>query len=120
MVRMHDGESDALVIFGITGDLAFKKIIPALQQLARRRRLDVPVIGVARETWTIERLRERLAASLREHGGEIDEAVFASLCERLRYVGGEYRDPDTFRKLRGALGEARAPLHYLAIPPSLF
>jgi glucose-6-phosphate 1-dehydrogenase len=117
---MHDGESDALVIFGISGDLAFKKIIPALQQLARRRRLDVPVIGVARETWTIERLRERLAASLREHGGEIDEAAFASLCERLRYVGGEYRDPDTFRKLRGALGEARAPLHYLAIPPSLF
>lgn len=117
---MHDPESDALVIFGLTGDLAYKKIIPALHQLIRRGRLDAPVLGVARETWTIDRLRERLSASLREHGGEIDAAAFASLCGRLRYIGGDYRDPDTFRKLKDALGEARAPLHYLAIPPSLF
>ena len=77
---MPDRESDALVIFGLTGDLAYKKIIPALHQLIRRGRLDAPVLGVARETWTIERLRERLSASLREHGGEIDAAAFASLC----------------------------------------
>lgn len=112
--------SDALVIFGITGDLAYKKIIPALQNLIRRGRLDAPVLGVAREGSTMERLRKRLAASLREHGGGIDETALALLCERLRYVGGDYRDPATFRRLRDALGDARAPLHYLAIPPSLF
>lgn len=87
MAHMQDLESDALVIFGITGDLAYKKIIPAVENLIRRGRLDAPVLGVAREAWTKERLRERLFASLREHGDDIDETAFASLCERLRYVG---------------------------------
>jgi glucose-6-phosphate 1-dehydrogenase len=112
--------SDALVIFGVTGDLAFKKIIPALHNLARRGRLGFPVVGVAREGWTLERLRERCAASLRTHGGEIDPAASEELLEHLRYVGGDYRDPATFLKLKETLGAARAPLHYLAIPPSLF
>ena len=120
IARMQDSGSDALVIFGITGDLAYKKIIPAIQNLIRRGRLDAPVLGVAREGRTMERLRERLSASLREHGGDCDETSVATLGERLTFVAGDYRDPDTFRKLRDALGEARAPLHYLAIPPSLF
>ena len=113
---MRNSESDALVIFGITGDLAYRKIIPAIYGLLRRGRLPGPVIGVAREDWTADRLR----ASLRDHGKDVDEAGFASLQERVRYVAGDYRDPDTFRRLRRALGDAQAPLHYLAIPPSLF
>ncbi|HET8692345.1 MAG TPA: glucose-6-phosphate dehydrogenase [Steroidobacteraceae bacterium] len=113
---MRNSESDALVIFGITGDLAYRKIIPAIYGLLRRGRLPGPVIGVAREDWTADRLR----ASLRDHGKDVDEAGSASLQERVRYVAGDYRDPDTFRRLRRALGDAQAPLHYLAIPPSLF
>src|SRR5262245_35846715 len=116
----HSETSDALVIFGITGDLAFKKIIPALQNLVRRGRLNMPVFGMAREEWPAERLRERIAASLREHGGGIDEPAFEELEKRLQYVHGDYRDPDTFRRLKSALGSARSPLHYLAIAPSLF
>jgi glucose-6-phosphate 1-dehydrogenase len=117
---MADAGSDALVIFGITGDLAYRKIIPAVAGLIRRGRLDGPVLGVARSGWTLERLKQRVADSLREHGNERDETNLATLRERLRYVDGDYRDPATFRMLREALGEARAPLHYLAIPPSLF
>ena len=117
---MQVADSDALVIFGITGDLAYRKIIPAVAGLARRQRLDGPVLGVARPGWTMERLRDRVRASVGERGDGLDEAAGASLCERLRYVGGDYRDPATFRMLREALGEARSPLHYLAIPPSLF
>ena len=113
---MRDIESDALVIFGITGDLAYKKIIPAIYGLMRRGRLNGPVLGVAREGWSPDRIR----ASLRDHGGDVDEAGIASLQDRLRYVTGDYRDAETFRRLRSALGDARAPLHYLAIPPSLF
>ncbi len=116
----HNSRADALVIFGITGDLAYKKIIPAVENLVRRGRHTGPVLGVARESWTKERLEDRLAASLREHGNGIDEHAFAALCKQLRYVTGDYRDPDTFRRLRDALGTARAPLHYLAIPPSMF
>jgi glucose-6-phosphate 1-dehydrogenase len=116
----QDSEADALVIFGITGDLSYKKIIPAVESLVRRGRLNGSVIGVARESWTKERLEERMAESLREHGGGVDEAVFGALCRQLRYVTGDYRDADTFRKLKVALGAARAPMHYLAIPPSLF
>src|SRR5688572_23250902 len=97
--------SDALVIFGITGDLAYKKVIPALHNLIRRGRFDGPVLGVARDTWTLERLRERVLASLREHGGETDKSAATTLLERLHYVGGDYRDPATFRKLRAALGD---------------
>lgn len=117
---MQELPSDALVIFGITGDLAYKKIIPAVHNLITRGRFDGPVLGVAREGWTKERLVERFSASLREHGGDRGNASVAPLAERLRYVGGDYRDPETFRTLKASLGAAQAPLHYLAIPPSLF
>lgn len=112
--------SDALVLFGATGDLAYKKIYPALQTMARRGRLDVPIIGVARAGWTLDRLRERVRASLEEHGGGVDEAAFAKVAKLLRYVDGDYNDRATFDGLRGQCGEAARPLHYLAIPPSLF
>ena len=111
--------SDALVFFGATGDLAAKKIFPALHAMARRGRLDVPVIGVARSEWTLEQFRARARESVAQHGG-LDEAAFAKLRERLRYVRGEYGDPATFAALRKELGGAACPLHYLAIPPSLF
>jgi len=117
---MEESHADALVIFGISGDLAYKKIIPAVENLVRRGRHLGPVVGVARESWTRERLTERIAASLREHGDGVDEPAFAALCSQLRYVAGDYRDADTFRKLKDTLAGARAPLHYLAIPPSLF
>ena len=113
-------ESDALVIFGITGDLAYRKIIPAVAGLVRRGRISGPVVGVARSEWTLDQLQQRVRASIQEHGDGLDEATVASLCGRLRYVMGDYREPATFRKLKDVLGDARAPLHYLAIPPSLF
>jgi glucose-6-phosphate 1-dehydrogenase len=112
--------SDALVFFGATGDLAFKKIFPALHAMARRGRLDIPVIGVAREDWDVARLIERARASIAQHGGGVDEAAFASLARQLRYVGGDYGVPETFTHLRAELGAAERPLHYLAIPPSMF
>jgi glucose-6-phosphate 1-dehydrogenase len=112
--------SDALVFFGATGDLAYKKIFPALQHMIRRRTLEVPVIGVAKSGWTIEQLRERARESLKQHGGGVDEAAFAKLVQLLQYVDGDYQDPTTFTKLRQALGSAARPTHYLAIPPSLF
>ena len=111
--------SDALVFFGATGDLAYKQIFPALQSLIRHGKLDMPVVGVAKSGWRLEDLRERARRSLEEHGG-VDEAAFGRLCEQLRYIDGDYGDPDTFDRLRAELGDARHPLHYLAIPPSLF
>lgn len=111
--------ADALVFFGATGDLAFKQIFPALQSMLRRGALAVPVIGVAKADWTIDQLRVRAHASLARQG-PVDEVDFARLCALLRYVDGDYRDPATFRRLRAALGPARRPLHYLAIPPSMF
>jgi glucose-6-phosphate 1-dehydrogenase len=111
--------SDGLVFFGITGDLAHKKVFPALQTMIRRGQLNVPVVGVARAGWDLERLRARAADSLEQHGG-IDHAAFDKLVSLLRYVDGDYRDPSTFAKLRAALGPAQRPLHYLAIPPSMF
>jgi glucose-6-phosphate 1-dehydrogenase len=111
--------ADAFVFFGATGDLAYKQIFPALQALARSGHLDMPVIGVAKSGWNADRLRERARASLEEHGG-VDEAAFGKLSERLGYVDGDYRDPATFERLRESLGGAERPLHYLAIPPSLF
>src|SRR4051794_36310338 len=111
--------SDALVFFGATGDLAHKKVFPALQALAKRGRLNVPVIGVAKAGWTVEQLRARARDSVEHHGG-VDPAAFDKLASRLRYVDGDYRDPATFDRLRRALGAAERPLHYLAIPPSLF
>jgi glucose-6-phosphate 1-dehydrogenase len=112
--------SDALVFFGATGDLAYKKIFPALHSMARRGTLEVPVIGVAKAGWTRDQLLERARASIAEHGGGVDEAAFARLTQRLDYVDGDYADPETFAKLRRALGSAQRPTHYLAIPPSMF
>jgi glucose-6-phosphate 1-dehydrogenase len=112
--------SDALVFFGATGDLAHKKIFPALQQMIRRGTLKVPVIGVAKSGWTVEQLRQRARDSLMQHGGGVDEAAFATLMQLLQYVDGDYQDPTTFAMLRQALGSAVCPTHYLAIPPSLF
>ena len=111
--------SDALVFFGATGDLAYKKIFPALQQLVRRGRLDSPVIGVAKSGWNTEQLIERARKSVTECGG-LDEEAFPKLVKLLRYVDGDYSDPATFAKLRGELEDAKLPTHYLAIPPSLF
>jgi glucose-6-phosphate 1-dehydrogenase len=111
--------SDALVFFGATGDLAYKKIFPALQSMVKRGNLDCPVIGVAKSGWKVEQLRDRARASLTEHGG-VDEAAFAKLSKLLGYIDGDYGDPATFAALRKALGGAQHPTHYLAIPPSLF
>jgi glucose-6-phosphate 1-dehydrogenase len=112
-------QSDALVFFGATGDLAYKQIFPALQALVGRGQLKVPIIGVAKAGWGLDDLKKRARDSLQEHGG-IDEAAFAQLTERLLYVDGDYRDPATFEQLRRALGDAQHPLHYFAIPPSMF
>jgi glucose-6-phosphate 1-dehydrogenase len=112
--------SDALVVFGATGDLAYKKIFPALQNMVRGGTLEVPVIGVAKAGWTREQLLDRARASLNEHGGGVDASAFTRLADRLTYVDGDYADPTTFRQLRQVLGNARRPVHYLAIPPSLF
>ena len=111
--------SDAVVVFGITGDLAYKKLFPALLALVRRGRLTVPVIGVALSPITREQLVERARASVTEHG-ELDAAAFARLAALLHYIPGDYREPDTFRQLHAMLGTARRPLHILAIPPSMF
>jgi glucose-6-phosphate 1-dehydrogenase len=116
---MNAIQSDALVFFGATGDLAYKKIFPALQAMVKQGHLDVPVVGVAKSGWDLERFKARARESLEAHGG-VDEAAFARLVERLRYVDGDYRDPVTYRELSRALGDARRPLHYLAIPPSMF
>ena len=111
--------SDALVFFGATGDLAYKKIFPALQAMVKRGHLDVPVIGVAKSGWTLEQLKARVKDSLATHGG-LDPAAFNTLCDRLRYVDGDYSDAATFSAIRKELGSAQRPAHYLAVPPSLF
>ncbi len=111
--------SDALVFFGATGDLAYKQIFPALCALVARERLSIPIIGVANAGWRLDQLRERARDSLHAHG-EYDEESFQRLSQLLRYVDGDYRDPKTFERVREALGGAKRPLHYLAIPPSLF
>jgi glucose-6-phosphate 1-dehydrogenase len=116
---MSDSQSDALVFFGATGDLAYKKIFPALQAMVKRGHLDAPVIGVARGSWNLERLRARAQDSLQKHGG-LDSAAFEKLSGLLRYVGGEYADASTFEALRKALNGAKRPAFYLAIPPVLF
>jgi glucose-6-phosphate 1-dehydrogenase len=111
--------SDALVFFGATGDLVYKKIFPALYAMERRGHLKVPVIGVARSEWTIEKFRARALASIKELDG-FDAAVFSKFQKRLRYVCGDYSAPDTHTALRKELGKAAHPLHFLAIPPSVF
>jgi glucose-6-phosphate 1-dehydrogenase len=114
-----DAHSDALVLFGASGDLAYKQIFPALHSMVRRGHLDVPVIGVAKSGWDLDRLRARVRESLKAHG-DIDESALAKLSSQLRYIDGDYRDQATFEALRRELGDAARPLHYLAIPPSLF
>lgn len=118
---MTDPErSDAFVFFGATGDLAFKKIFPALQAMIRRGHLDVPIIGVARQDWSLDKLRERARQSLTASDEGLDEAACGKLCDLLRYVGGDYNERATFDRLKEALAGAKRPIHYLAIPPSLF
>jgi glucose-6-phosphate 1-dehydrogenase len=111
--------SDALVFFGATGDLAYKKIFPSLQAMVKRGVLDVPVIGVAKSGWGLEQLQARARDSLEKHGG-VDPAAFEKLMQLLRYVDGDYAESGTFEALRNILGSASRPAHYLAIPPSLF
>jgi glucose-6-phosphate 1-dehydrogenase len=117
---MSAAHSDALVFFGATGDLAYKKIFPSLQAMIRRGHLTVPVIGVAKAGWTLDQLRERARDSLATHGGGVDEAAFKKLLALLRYVDGDYNDDATFTALRQQLSGAVRPTHYLAIPPSMF
>jgi glucose-6-phosphate 1-dehydrogenase len=116
---MNVVHSDALVFFGATGDLAYKKIFPALQAMVRRGHLTMPVIGVAKAGWNLDQLRARARDSVEKHGG-LDQAAFTELCRLLRYVDGDYADPGTFAALRKELGSAAHPAHYLAIPPDLF
>src|ERR1700728_4457931 len=107
--------SDALVFFGATGDLAHKKIFPALQAMIKRGNLNVPVIGVAKAGWDLDKLKARARDSLEKHGGGRRDP-FKTLCSLLRYVDGDYEDPATFKVLRQTLGSAARPAHYLAIP----
>ena len=121
-IENHNGAaaSDAFVFFGATGDLAYKKIFPALHNMIRHGNLKCPIIGVAKSGWTLDQLRERARSSIQTHGGGIDDAAFAQLIQHLHYLDGDYGDPNTFAKLRQELGKASSPIHYLAIPPSMF
>ena len=116
---MEAAQSDALVFFGASGDLAFKQIFPALLGLVADEGVNVPIVGVAKAGWTVEQLRARAKDSVEQHGRG-DDAGLAKLLGLLRYVDGDYNDPQTFAQLKQALGGAKRPLHYLAIPPSLF
>ena len=113
-------QSDALVLFGASGDLVHKMIFPALYAMAKRGSLKVPVIGVASSNWSLARLRKRAADSVSRFGGAIDRRALRRLLSLLSYVSGDYNDPATFQALKAALGHARRPVHYLAIPPALF
>src|ERR1700749_4525787 len=108
-----DSHSDALVFFGATGDLAYKKIFPSLHAMAKRGNLNVPVIGVAKEGWNLDKFRARAADSIEKHGG-MDHAAFDKLSSLLRYVDGDYQDPATFHAIRQELGASEHPAHYLA------
>jgi glucose-6-phosphate 1-dehydrogenase len=116
---MSDSHSDALVFFGATGDLAYKKIFPSLQAMIKRGHLDIPVIGVAKAGWNLEQLRARAQDSVEKHGG-LDRAAFEKLSQLLRYVDGDYKDAATFEAIRRELQGVERPAHYLAIPPLLF
>jgi len=116
---MTNPHSDALVFFGATGDLAYKKIFPSLQAMVKRGHLNVPVIGVAKAGWNLDQLRARARDSLEHHGG-LDAAAFDKLSSLMRYVDGDYKAPATFQAIRKELGSAQRPAHYLAIPPTLF
>jgi len=116
---VNEIKSDALVFLGATGDLAYKKIFPALQSMVKRGHLNVPVIGVAKAGWNLDQLKLRAKDSLEKHGG-LDPEAFAKLSSLLRYIDGDYADPATFQQLRAELGNSQHPVHYLAIPPHLF
>jgi len=117
---MNALHSDALVFFGATGDLAYKKIFPSLQAMMKRGHLDVPIIGVAKSGWGLDQMRARMRESLEKHPAGLDHSAFEKLCGSLRYVDGDYQTPTTFEAIRKELGPAKRPLHYLAIPPLLF
>jgi len=112
-------QSDAFVFFGATGDLAYKQIFPALQAMIQRGHLDMPIIGVAKAGWNLDQLKDRARDSIREHG-KFDAEAFAELAARLQYIDGDYNDQATYERLRQTLANAQRPLHYLAIPPSMF
>src|SRR6185369_14471233 len=116
----NTARADALVLFGAMGDLAYKKIFPALYHMVRHGHLDVPVIGVARAGRTDEHLKERVRDSIQQQGGEVDQEALAKLLKLLRYVGGDYERAETFDLLKKTLGSSSRPVHYLAIPPNLF
>src|SRR6476646_4645798 len=116
---MNTYHSDALVIFGATGDLAYKKIFPSLQAMVKRGNLNVPVVGVARSNWTPDKLRSRARESI-EHYSKLDSAAFDKLSGLLRYVSGDYNAPATFQRIKKELGSAKHPVFYLAIPPVVF
>ena len=118
--RAIPSRSDAMVIFGVTGDLAHKKIFPALYALVKKGELEVPLIGVAFPKWSLARLQKRVTDSIRRSGGIDNKRALHHLLSRLSYVSGDYQDPDTFTKIKESLGSAKRPAHYLAIPPSLF
>ena len=120
MPSNNQNQSDALVFFGATGDLAHKKIFPSLQAMIKHGYLNVPVIGVAKSGWTIEQLRERARDGITKFGGGVDEAAFKKLCDLLIYIDGDYNDDNTYAQLKAKLSTAQAPTHYLAIPPTLF
>jgi len=117
MARLH---SDALVVFGVTGDLAHKQIFPALYAMVKRGELTTPVIGVAFPNWSLERLQRRVTDSIKRNGGIDNQGALKKLLANLSYVSGDYKDRATFTKIKQALGAAKRPAHYLAIPPSLF
>ena len=117
---MAASRSDALVLFGVTGDLAHKMIFPALYAMVKRGTLKVPVIGVALPKWSLARLRKRVTDSIKRSGGIDNQRAFHHLLSLFQYVSGDYNDPRTFSAIKGALGKARHPAHYLAIPPALF
>jgi glucose-6-phosphate 1-dehydrogenase len=117
---MSGPPSDALVFYGATGDLALKKVFPALHRMVKAGILDVPVVGIAREGWSLDRLKARARESVDAHGDGVDDTAFPRLLELLRYVEGDYSAPTTFDALRRALGAAQHPVHYMAVPPALF
>jgi glucose-6-phosphate 1-dehydrogenase len=117
---MRTTHSDALVVYGATGDLAHKMIFPALYAMVKRGTLDVPIVGVAFPKWTLERLQKRVTHSIKQSGGIDNKRAFQRFLSLLKYVSGDYNDSDTFAAIKEALGRARRPAHYLAIPPSLF
>ncbi len=116
---LNPNPSDVLVFFGATGDLAYKKIFPALAAMIKRGQLDIPIIGVAKSGWNLDQLRERARDSLVKHS-DFDDKIFEQLARQLKYIDGDYADPETFTALSKKLGQAHRPAHYLAIPPALF